>query len=109
MVRGQAKALEDKAKAKIEQEEAKAATLRLCQQNEANAAAASANRLHTTVAKLLKRLDLQHYADKFAAANIDDARLNEIIDIVRVPNSTLLGTRCPHSAHVCVTDTRTYA
>eukprot|EP00729_Bicosta_minor_P013811 gene13811-28103_t len=38
--------------------------------------------VHTTVAAFLKKLDLAHYADKFAAAGIDDAALCQIIDDV---------------------------
>jgi hypothetical protein len=47
---------------------------------EAQAAEARAASSGTTVAKFLKRLELDHYADKFVAAGISSASLNELID-----------------------------
>jgi ATP-dependent RNA helicase DHX57 len=66
---------------KAEAEANKSATLRLAREHEA-AVATSASQRHTTVANLLAHLELEHYAEKFAAANIDDATLCDLIDFV---------------------------
>lgn len=70
------------AKEKAEEEEAKKATLRLAAASQKAEAVSSGGLQHTTVAAFLKKLDLAHYADKFAAAGIDDAALCQIIDDV---------------------------
>jgi len=74
----QAKAAEEQAK------QAKAAALRLAKEGEqAGAKSRSQKGVRVqTVSKLLKSLEIEHYAEGFEAAGIDDAALAEIIDIV---------------------------
>jgi hypothetical protein len=62
--------------------EVKAATLRLMRQSE-DRALAERSKKHMTVATLLKSLELEHCAQKFADAGVDDNALNDVIDALK--------------------------
>jgi hypothetical protein len=62
--------------------EVKAATIRLMRQSE-DRALAERSKKHTTVATLLKSLELEHCAQKFADAGFDDVSLNDVIDALK--------------------------
>ena len=68
------------AETKAEETEAKKATLRLAAASQKADATAEGGLRHTTVAALLKKLELTHYADKFASAGVDDEALANLVD-----------------------------